>query len=71
MLFWILLQIVFKELNLFVGLIGVRNWVLYFWFAILIFRSFNKWQLDYLIKKETMYKRKMKEFENKYGESIN
>ena len=49
-LFWILLQIVFKELNLFVGLIGVRNWVLYFWFAILIFRSFNKWQLDYLIK---------------------
>ena len=28
-------------------------------------------KLDYLIKKETMYKRKMKEFENKYGESIN
>ncbi len=28
-------------------------------------------KLDYLIKKETMYKRKMIEFENKYGESIN
>ena len=28
-------------------------------------------KLDYLLKKETMYKNKMKEFENKYGESIN
>ena len=28
-------------------------------------------KLDYLLKKETMYRNKIKEFENKYGESIN
>ena len=49
-LFWLILQIIFKDLNLFVGLVGIRNWILYLWFSILIYRGFDRNQLNYLIK---------------------
>ena len=49
-LFWLILQIVFKDLNFFVGLVGIRNWILYLWFSILIYRGFDRNQLNYLIK---------------------
>ena len=40
-LFWIILQILFTDIEIFVFIIGLRNWVLYFWFSVLIFRVFN------------------------------
>ena len=45
-LFWIILQILFTDIEIFVFIIGLRNWVLYFWFSVLIFivkfYGFNK-----------------------------
>ena len=37
-IFWIIIQLIFKQSFFAVSLIGFRGWVLYFWFSILIFR---------------------------------
>ena len=40
--FWGGLQLIINSTNFFVYFIGLRNWILYVWFAILFFRCFDK-----------------------------
>ena len=40
-LFWLVVQLIFVDLKFGIALIGIRNWVLYFWFSVLFFRVFN------------------------------
>ena len=37
-IFWIIIQLIFKQTFVAVSLRGFRGWVLYFWFSVLIFR---------------------------------
>ena len=50
-IFWIVLQSTINEINIGIYFVGFRNWVLYFWFSILIFRSFKDFnEFDKIIK---------------------
>ena len=40
-LFWMIIQSIFNNLYIGILLIGFRNWIVYFWFAVLIYRTFE------------------------------
>ena len=44
--FWCIIQLVGSDFNLFVSLIGIRNWVMYFWFSLLCLRCLGKKELE-------------------------
>jgi hypothetical protein len=46
---WSFLQFVINDFNPFITLIGIRNWVLYFWFSLLCFRCLGKKELDSIL----------------------
>ena len=50
-LFWMIIQSIFNNLHIGIFLIGFRNWIIYFWFAVLIYRTFENLDLDRFSKK--------------------
>ena len=46
---WSFLQFLINDFNPFITLIGIRNWVLYFWFSLLCFRCLGKKELDSIL----------------------
>ena len=46
---WSFLQFVINDFNPFITLIGIRNWVLYFWFSLLCLRCLGKKELESIL----------------------
>ncbi|MDA9996652.1 O-antigen ligase family protein [Candidatus Pelagibacter sp.] len=46
---WSFLQFLINDINPFITLIGIRNWVLYFWFSLLCLRCLGKKELDSIL----------------------
>ena len=49
-IFWSLLQLIITQTTLTISIIGLRNWLIFYWFVVIFYKSLNYENLDFILK---------------------
>ena len=49
-IFWSLLQLIITQTTLTISIIGLRNWLIFYWFVVIFYKSLNFEILDFILK---------------------
>lgn len=49
-IFWSLLQLIITQTTLTISIIGLRNWLIFYWFVVIFYKSLNFENLDFILK---------------------
>jgi len=48
--FWSFFQLIITQTTFIISLIGLRNWIIFYWFVLIIYKSLNYEDLDFILK---------------------
>ena len=49
-IFWSLLQLIITQTTVTISIIGLRNWLIFYWFVVIFYKSLNFEDLDFILK---------------------
>ena len=49
-IFWSLLQLIIAQTTVTISIIGLRNWLIFYWFVVIFYKSLNFENLDFILK---------------------
>ena len=49
-IFWSLLQLIITQTTVTISIIGLRNWLIFYWFVVIFYKSLNFENLDFILK---------------------